>query len=135
MFVLLTFSRLLVSRKKCEVRAFPPLPMFVLLTFSRLLISRNEPPHTLPALSAAQSALPTPTPQPTSASWCSMLARPVRRGSRPADSSSAVPSSPRSRIHPSLHSTAPPTPDAEYGREARARPPPRLGVETASKTS
>ncbi|KAJ7870500.1 hypothetical protein B0H14DRAFT_2726069, partial [Mycena olivaceomarginata] len=38
MFVLLTFSRLLVSRK-AHVRAFPPSPMFVLLTFSRLLVS------------------------------------------------------------------------------------------------
>ncbi|KAJ7843883.1 hypothetical protein B0H14DRAFT_3455862 [Mycena olivaceomarginata] len=72
------------------------------------------PPPSFAEHNLLLSALPTPTPQPTSASWCSMLARPVRRGSRPADSSSAVPSSPRSRIHPSLHSTAPPTPDAEY---------------------
>ncbi|KAJ6505069.1 hypothetical protein C8R45DRAFT_1208989 [Mycena sanguinolenta] len=39
MFVLLTFSCLLVSSEKCEVRAFPPSPMFVLLTFSCLLVS------------------------------------------------------------------------------------------------
>ncbi|KAJ7797471.1 hypothetical protein B0H14DRAFT_57427 [Mycena olivaceomarginata] len=40
MFVLLTFSRLLVSRL-CRVRAFLPSPMFVLLTFSCFLVSRK----------------------------------------------------------------------------------------------
>ncbi|KAJ6505049.1 hypothetical protein C8R45DRAFT_543972 [Mycena sanguinolenta] len=38
MFVLLTFSCLLVS-SSCPVCAFPPSPMFVLLTFSCLLVS------------------------------------------------------------------------------------------------
>ncbi|KAJ7797441.1 hypothetical protein B0H14DRAFT_2911095 [Mycena olivaceomarginata] len=40
MFVLLTFSRLLVSSEK--LCAFPPLPMFVLLTFSCLLVSSSS---------------------------------------------------------------------------------------------
>ncbi|KAJ7035859.1 hypothetical protein C8F04DRAFT_1394509, partial [Mycena alexandri] len=38
-FVLLTFSLLLVSSGKCLVCAFLPSPMFVLLTFSHLLVS------------------------------------------------------------------------------------------------
>ncbi|KAJ7704337.1 hypothetical protein B0H17DRAFT_1193584 [Mycena rosella] len=43
-------------------------------------------------------------------------------GPRPADSSSAVPPSSRSRIQiqPSLHSSAPPTPDADYVASAPA---------------
>ncbi|KAJ7674231.1 hypothetical protein B0H17DRAFT_160251 [Mycena rosella] len=43
-----------------------------------------------------------------------MRARPGQHGPQSADSSSVVPPSPHSRIHPSLHSTIPPPPDAEY---------------------
>ncbi|KAJ7084100.1 hypothetical protein C8R44DRAFT_894245 [Mycena epipterygia] len=48
--------------------------------------------HPTPIRLATRPLIPPSTPQPTSGSWCSTHARPVRHGPRPADSSSTVPS-------------------------------------------
>ncbi|KAJ7240945.1 hypothetical protein C8J57DRAFT_1726924 [Mycena rebaudengoi] len=69
MFVLLTFSRLLVSRKQCAVCAFPPLPMFVLLTFSCLLVSRDV---CFPSIAHEVRAFP-PLPMFVLLTWSRLL--------------------------------------------------------------